>query len=62
MFRRNESQQLTIDGGLFNLTEREMKVLKKSWAYDFGNIIFPNINENLFYAYIVIQNQDQTVL
>lgn len=47
-FCRNISQQISLDDTLYGLTERENKVLKKSWAEEFSNTIFPLINEERF--------------
>lgn len=48
MYKKNSFQQLNLDDSMYNLTDREMRMLKKSWAYDFGNKIFPKINEDSF--------------
>ena len=47
-FCRNISQQMGIEDPLYKLTEREKKLLKDSWAEEFGNTIFPLINEDRF--------------
>lgn len=47
-FCRNTSQQLNLFDPLYNLTEREQKRLKNSWAETFSNEIFPLINEERF--------------
>lgn len=47
-FCRNISQQMVMEDPLYNLTEREKKLLKDSWAEEFGNTIFPLINEDRF--------------
>lgn len=50
-FRLNRpyaDNQLTLTGGLTDLNERERKLLKKSWAQDFRDFIFPAINEERF--------------
>lgn len=44
----NADEQLTLFGGLTELTEREKKHLKKSWAESFRNDIYPAINEERF--------------
>lgn len=44
----NISQQMVIEDPLYYLTEREKKMLKDSWAEEFGNTIFPLINEDRF--------------
>jgi hypothetical protein len=47
-FVANSSQQISLDDSLSNLTERERKMLEKSWAQDFSEHIFPKINEAPF--------------
>jgi len=47
-FRTNGNQQMRIDDQLYNLTERELKILKGSWAESFANHIFPNLAEEPF--------------
>jgi hypothetical protein len=47
-FRTNENQQMSINDPLYSLTERELKILKGSWAESFANHIFPNIDEKPF--------------
>lgn len=47
-FAPNKSNQINFNDSVFNLTEREMKFLDKSWAKPFSEKIFPNINEKLF--------------
>lgn len=47
-FCRNTSQQFSIFDSLVNLTERERKMLKNTWAEKFGSQIFPLINEDRF--------------
>ena len=39
---------MTIEDPLYKLTDRERKFLKKSWAEEFSNKIFPLINEDKF--------------
>lgn len=39
---------MVIEDPLYYLTEREKKLLKDSWAQEFGNTIFPLINEDRF--------------
>ena len=48
MYRKNDVQQLSLDDSMYNLIQRELSMLKKSWPYDFGNKIFPLINEDSF--------------
>jgi ferredoxin len=49
-FRTNENQQMSMDDPLYNLTEREARILKGSWAEGFANHIFPNLREEPFSA------------
>ena len=47
-FKPNPSQQLTMDDSALHLTERERKILEKSWAKPFAEYIFPAIDEKPF--------------
>jgi len=47
-FCRNTSQQINLFDPVFQLTERELKFLKNSWAEQFSKDIFPLINEDRF--------------
>jgi hypothetical protein len=47
-FRSNQEQQLSLNDRMNNLTEREQRILNKSWAKPFGDYIFPMINEERF--------------
>ena len=47
-FFKNDCQQITLDDSLFNLTERERRMLEKSWAKQFAEHIFPLIDEEKF--------------
>jgi len=47
-FQLNNEQQMAINDALYNLTEREMKYLKGSWAETFSKKIFPFIDEDRF--------------
>ena len=47
-FKTNENQQISMEDSLKGLSERELKILKGSWAEDFANFIFPNIPEAPF--------------
>ena len=40
-FVSNNNQQLTLNDSTFNLTEREKRVLEKSWAKTFSEKVFP---------------------
>lgn len=47
-FRTNEYQQMSMNDHLYNLTDRELRILKGSWAEEFANHIFPNLPEEPF--------------
>ena len=47
-FKPNDSQQMTLNNTLFGLTNREKRMLDKSWATQFADKIFPLINEERF--------------
>lgn len=48
-FKKNEYEQITLhDSFLFGLTDREKRVLEKSWAKIFADEIFPAIDEERF--------------
>lgn len=47
-FCKNPSQQLSMSGPLAKLTDRERKRLERSWAKEFGDVLFPMINEDRF--------------
>lgn len=47
---RNSAQQISMNDSMSNLTEREKKRLENSWAKEFGDVIFPMINEDRFAA------------
>jgi len=47
-FCRNTSQQINLFDSTNQLTERELKHLKNSWAEQFSKEIFPLINEDRF--------------
>ena len=47
-FKPNDSQQMTLNNILFGLTNREKRMLDKSWATQFADKIFPLINEERF--------------
>lgn len=40
-FKSNDSQQITLNDALFGLTDREKRMLEKSWAKPFAEKIFP---------------------
>lgn len=47
-FRTNEYNQMTLDDRTLSLTKRESRMLHASWAENFRNTIFPQINEGPF--------------
>lgn len=47
-FVANDNQQLTLTDSTLNLTQREKRVLEKSWAKTFAEKVFPAIDENIF--------------
>ena len=47
-FRKNQSNQLSLEDRLNKLTNRERRILENSWAKPFGDRIFPLINEDRF--------------
>lgn len=48
MFRKNTTQQLTLEDPTINLPKYLRKNLEKSWASPFNQYIFSNINEERF--------------
>ena len=51
-FVKNDNQQLTVLDSTFNLTEREKRMLEKSWANTFADKVFPAIDENIFSVFV----------
>jgi hypothetical protein len=47
-FVKNDTQQLSFNDPLYGLTEREKRILDKSWATTFADRIFPLIKEERF--------------
>ena len=47
-FMANQRQQFCLEDSTYSLTERSQKMLKKSWAENFAQHIFPLINEDRF--------------
>ena len=47
-FATNQSQQISLFDATSNLTDREKRLLEKSWAKFFAENIFPEIDENPF--------------
>lgn len=57
-FVKNDNQQLTVLDSTFNLTEREKRMLEKSWAKTFADKVFPAIDENIFSVFTVKKHPD----
>lgn len=57
-FVKNDNQQLTVLDSTFNLTEREKRMLEKSWAKIFADKVFPAIDENFFLFFTVKKHPD----
>jgi len=47
-FKTNDYQQITLDDRFNALSSRTQKIVLKSWAKDFAEIVFPAINEERF--------------
>ena len=47
-FKTNDCQQITFNDALWGLTDREKRMLEKSWAKPFAERIFPLIDESKF--------------
>lgn len=47
-FKTNDYQQITLSDSYINLSPRTKKIVEKSWAKDFADIVFPAINEERF--------------
>ena len=47
-FKTNDYQQITLTDSYINLSPRTRKIVEKSWAKDFADIVFPAINEERF--------------
>ena len=47
-FKTNDYQQMTLTDSFLNLSPRTQKIVEKSWAKDFADIVFPAINEERF--------------
>ena len=54
-YRANQNQQMRIDDSVLNLTKREQRMLRGSWATAFAEHVFPKINEDRF---AVLYSQD----
>jgi len=47
-FKTNNSQQINLQDHFLELNDRERKILLKSWAKEFADVVFPAINEERF--------------
>ena len=47
-FVQNNNNQINFNDSIFNLTDRELRSLEKSWAKPFAEKIFSNIDEKPF--------------
>ena len=56
VFRKNSSQQLSLDDRFLSASKREQKFVLNSWAKGFSDIVFPAINEERF---AVLFSQDE---
>jgi hypothetical protein len=48
MFRANDTQQITFYDSFLNLPQHIQRLIEKSWAKDFSDVIFPAIHEDRF--------------
>lgn len=48
MFRANDAQQMRMDDSYLRLPEHVRRLVDRSWARDFAEIVFPAINEERF--------------
>lgn len=48
MYRANGAQQMTMDDSYLRLPDHVRRLVDKSWAKDFAEIVFPAINEGRF--------------
>lgn len=48
MFRANDTRQITVYDSFLNLPAHIQRLIEKSWAKDFSDVIFPAINEERF--------------
>lgn len=47
-YKANSFQQITLNDRFLSLPERSRKIVEKSWAKDYADIVFPAINEDRF--------------
>ena len=48
MFRTNDTQQITMHDSFLSLPAHIQRLIEKSWAKDFSDIVFPAIDEERF--------------
>ena len=48
MFRANDTQQITLYDSYLRLPAHIQRLIDKSWAKDFSDVIFPAIHEDRF--------------
>ena len=48
MFRANDTQQITVYDSFLNQPAHIQRLIEKSWAKDFSDVIFPAIHEDRF--------------
>ena len=47
-FKKNDTEQFSLFNKISTLSERDMRFLKQSPMYNFGELVFPKINEERF--------------
>ena len=47
-FKKNNEEQLSLFSKISTLSERDMRFLKQSPMFKFGEVVFPKINEERF--------------
>lgn len=57
-FVKNDNQQLTVLDSTFNLTEREKRMLEKSWANTFADKVFLLLMKIFFLFFTVKKHPD----
>ena len=48
MFRANDTQQITVYDSFLSQSAHIQRLIEKSWAKDFSDVIFPAIHEERF--------------
>ena len=61
-FVKNDNQQISLLDSTFNLTEREKRMLEKSWTKTFADKVFPAIDENIFSVLLFKKHPDLILL